>query len=167
MFPQGQFTTVLISAKAIIHRVPGYHDVEREIDSRKILFDPRLSDRAYVTLLGNIKIGPEAVSGTPLSLAGTLVHEVHHLSQPLLYRTWSFWRGIFRREHPHKWLEWPAYRAQAQFLLEADAAHVPGGRLEALDVLESFLFHYGMPENLEADSGISDLMAHIARTKEN
>ena len=48
-----------------------------------------------------------------------------------------------------KWLEWPAYRQQISFLLAAARQGFPEAAEEALEVLESFRFHYGEPDDAE------------------
>ena len=143
---QRDFERLLRSALAVIESVSDYSDVSERILFHKIFYSPQFTDRAEVTLWGGIRVGP-AACGSALGLAGTLVHEEYHLKQPLLWRTWSFWRGILRREHTMKWLEWPAYRQQISFLMAAARQGIPGAAVEAQDVLDSFRSHYGEPED--------------------
>jgi hypothetical protein len=140
-----EFQTRLEVALNLLRSVPGYIDDASSILFHKILYISHLKDRAQISVLGTIRVGPLAAFASPVSLAGTLVHELHHARQPLLYRTWSFWRGVFRREHPHKWLEWPAYDAQIRFLRAASAAGISGAAEEAEEVLAAFRLHYGEP----------------------
>ena len=142
------FERLLRSALDVIRSTYDYLDVSERILFRRIYYSPKFIDRAEITLLGAIRVGPAACESA-VSLAGTLVHEEFHLRQPLLWRTWSFWRGIWRREHTMKWLEWPAYRQQISFLLAAARQGFPEAGSEAREVLESFRFYYGEPEDAE------------------
>lgn len=140
-------TQSVAAAIAVIRSVDPWQPVADRLARRRIEFAPRLRDRAMVSFLGVIKIGPEAANSSLISLAGTLVHEEWHTRQPLLHRTWSFWRGVFTRQHPMKWLEWPAYNAQIAFLQDAFKFGVPEAGPEAIAVLQSFVNHYGSPDD--------------------
>jgi hypothetical protein len=104
----------------LIEATPGFADVGRHLfsmeQSGRILFEPKLEDRAQAGLLGTITLGPEAIQGSVLSLAQTLVHEYFHLRQNPFLKTVSFWSGVFTRTHPMKRFEEPAYAFALEFL---------------------------------------------------
>ncbi len=128
---------VIRDAVALIGSVPGYARVARDLERRRILFDPRLPDRGQASLGGTIRIGPETLHGDRdavlVALAGTLVHEHHHTRQNPFLKTLSFWRGVFTRTHPMGRYERPAYEQQSAFL---DALALSHPELAALAARE-------------------------------
>jgi hypothetical protein len=110
----------LHEALHIVRATPGYAAVAVELSQLasegQIHFNPDLEDRALVGLLGTLTLGPEALHGSPLSLAQTLVHEHFHLRQNPLLKTLSFWSGVLSGTHVMRRYEKPAYWAAHQFL---------------------------------------------------
>lgn len=151
---QEQDHAIIASASAAIELIaatPGYdavaRDLRRRLERGRLRFVPTLEDRAQAGLTGVIRIGPEAMHGTVLSLAATLVHEHYHLRrQHPLHKTVSFWNGVLTRRPVMRAYEAPAYRAQEVFL-EAVAAAFPNLADEALQersmVAAAFSSQYG------------------------
>jgi hypothetical protein len=125
----------LQEALRIIRVTPGYAKVAIELaqwaSDNRILIDPNIEDRAHAGLLGTLTLGLEAVQGSPLSLAQTLVHEHFHLrlQNPFL-KTVSFWSGVARGAHVMRRYEQPAYQAAHDFLQVVKEAS-PGLAIEA------------------------------------
>lgn len=108
-------------ALRIIRATPGYAPIGVELAQMaaddRIRLDPTLEDRAQAGLLGTLTLGPEAMEGSPLSLAQTLIHEHFHLHrQSPWLKTWSFWSGVAQGTPVMKRYEQPAYRAAHDFL---------------------------------------------------
>ena len=138
-------------AVRLIAATPGYADVARDLERigarGGIRFAPALADRAHAGLLGTITLGPEALEGSVLSLAQTLVHEHYHLRrQTPFHKTASFWAGVFTGRPVMQAYEHPAYRAALDFL-EAIARAFPEHADEAVAerqaVAASLRAHYG------------------------
>ena len=106
----------LTEALALIARVPGYAGIAQNLTRRTIRYIPTLVDRGQATLLGVILIGPEALEGSLVGLAETLVHEEFHTRQNHLLKTHSFWSGVFTRTPVMARYERPAYQAALDFL---------------------------------------------------
>lgn len=109
------------AALELIRSTPGYETVAADLQSLhargRVHYVPTLPDRAHAGLLGAITLGPEAVTGSALSLAETLVHEHFHLKrQSHLAKTVSFWAGIATRTPVMARYERPAYQAALDFL---------------------------------------------------
>jgi hypothetical protein len=119
-------------ALRLISDTPGYEAIGAELIQLaargRIRIDAALPDRAQAGLLGTITLGPEALEGSPLSLAQTLVHEQYHLHQNPFLKTVSFWGGIFSRTPVMKRYEQPAYQAAIDFLEAVGKAHLPLAR---------------------------------------
>lgn len=112
------------------------------------MYHADLPDRARVTLRNTIILGPEALLSSPLSLAGTLVHEEFHTRQNPFHKTRSFWLGVFNRQHPMARYEWPAYHCQIRFLINLSQL-LPDMNDQCINeaklVLLSYISHYGEP----------------------
>ena len=110
----------LQEALHIVRVTPGYATVGVELSQLasqgRIDFDPDLEDRAHASLSGTLRLGPEAVQSSPLSLAQTLVHEHFHLCQNPFLKTLSFWSGVASGTPVMRRYEKPAYRAAHDFL---------------------------------------------------
>ena len=112
----------------LIHSVHGYEAAADFLtclhSQRRIRFDATLPDRAHAGLTRTITLGPEAVEGSTLSLAQTLVHEYFHLKhQHPLHKTVSFWSGVATRTPTMLRFERPAYQSAIDFLEAAKRAH--------------------------------------------
>ncbi|WP_309719214.1 hypothetical protein [Armatimonas sp.] len=133
-------------AIALIARVPGYAPIAQNLARRTVRYVPTLEDRGQATLLGVILIGPEALQGSLVGLAETLVHEEFHTRQNHFLKTYSFWSGVFTRTPVMARYERPAYQAALDFL-SALAAVSPEHSDEALaeyDMVQaSFSAFYG------------------------
>lgn len=134
----------------LISATPGYEAVAHRLRRAPIHLSPTLSDRAQTSLWGQITLGPEPFAGTEdaacVSLAGTLVHEHHHLRQNPLEKTASFWLGFAARRHPMRRYEAPAYAAQQEFLCRVARSHpalYQTAQAEQEQVQAAFAFHYG------------------------
>lgn len=140
------------AALDLIAATPGYaaaaRDLARLQDRGRIRFAPTLADRAHAGLTGRITLGPEALDGSVLGLAETLVHEYHHTRQFPLLKTLSFWKGVLTRTPVLRAYERPAYQAACDFLT-AVARHFPDLTAEAAAehaaVRETFAANYGGP----------------------
>jgi hypothetical protein len=140
----------LVAAIALIAATPGYADVAADLQERldrgRLRFVPTLEDRAQAGLTGVLSLGPEALQGSVLSLAATLVHEHYHLCRQSHFgKTLSFWKGVVTRRPVMRDYEAPAYQAQGEFL-QAVAASFPDHADEALEeqslVAQSFDSNY-------------------------
>ena len=136
----GETAMRFAAAINLIRRVPGYEPVAQELQELygqdKLRFDPSLEDRGQTALNGAIRIGPEAMGESAVSLAATPVHENYHRHQSPLLKTVSFWTGIVTRNDTMQQYEAPAYNAAAQFL-EVLAVAVPEVALEARNEAEA------------------------------
>lgn len=108
-------------AIALIRRTSGYTDVADDLDawfaSLDVIYDPNLPDRAQVSVLGTLILGPEPFEPPLLGLAETLVHEHHHrFRQHHLQKTVSVWAGIATRTPVMARYERPAWRAALAFV---------------------------------------------------
>ncbi|MCX6367197.1 MAG: hypothetical protein NTX57_10875 [Armatimonadetes bacterium] len=121
----------IAEAIALIGRTPGYERAAQNLSRRRILYVPTLEDRGQATLFGVILIGPEALQGSLVGLAETLVHEEFHTRQNHFLKTHSFWSGVFTRTPVMARYERPAYQAALDFLT-ALAAAFPEHAEEAL-----------------------------------
>ena len=137
-------------AVRLIAATPGYADVARDLERLAvrggIRFAPALVDRAHAGLLGTITLGPEALEGSVLSLAQTLVHEHYHLRrQTPFHKTVSFWRGVFTGRPVMQAYERPAYQAALDFL-DAVAHALPDyadeAHMERAEVTAAFHANY-------------------------
>jgi hypothetical protein len=135
----------------LIAATPGYQTVARDLEwlarRGRIRFVPTLTDRAHAGLLGAITLGPEALAGSALSLAETLVHEHYHLRrQSHFAKTASFWQGVFTQTPVMARYERPAYQTALDFL-HAVARAFPDladeAQGEATAVMETYAAHYG------------------------
>lgn len=134
----------------LIAAVPGYQDAAKHLRRARIVLSRTLPDRAQTSLRGHITLGLEPFAGegeaARVSLAGTLIHEHHHLRQRSLEKTASFWLGVVTRRPLMRRYEAPAYAAQQEFL-RALARHVPTlqatADAELAQVQAAFVFHYG------------------------
>jgi hypothetical protein len=113
-------------AVELVARTPGYESEASELADLlrrgRLRYAPELEDRALVTLTGVIKLGPEALDGSLVGLAETLVHERYHLHQPHLHKTASFWAGVATRTPVMRRYERPAYLAGLRFLQAVERA---------------------------------------------
>jgi hypothetical protein len=130
-------TTAIRAAIDLIAATPGYQevasDLQERLDQGRLRFAPDLDDRAQAGLTCVLTLGPEALGSSPLSLAGTLVHEHFHLCrQSPLGKTVSFWKGLLASEPVMREYEQPAYEAQEAFLV-AVACAFPDRAHEALE----------------------------------
>jgi hypothetical protein len=111
----------IAQAIQLIARTPGHDDVAADLTRRfeagRIRFKPSMIDRGEATLSGNILLGPEAIEGSMLGLAETLVHEHYHLHQPPILKSVSLWMGVFTRTPLMRRYERPAYEAALRFLV--------------------------------------------------
>ena len=110
------FAARIKEAIDLVAQTPGYMEIARDLlllQSRgRIRYVPEMTDRAHAGLTGSLTLGPEALWGSVLSLAETLVHEHYHLRrQGHLAKTLSFWRGVFTRSPTMRAYERPAYDA--------------------------------------------------------
>jgi hypothetical protein len=112
----------IAEAVALIGRTPGYEGVAQNLLRRTIRYIPTLEDRGQATLTGVILIGPEALLGSLVGLAETLVHEEFHTRQSHFLKTHSFWSGVFTRTPVMARYERPAYQAALDFLTALAAA---------------------------------------------
>ncbi|WP_395090086.1 hypothetical protein [Armatimonas sp.] len=110
-------------AIALIACVPGYEAIAQNLTRRTVRYVPELSDRGQATLTGVILIGPEALLGSVVGLAETLVHEEFHTRQNHLLKTHSFWSGVFTRTPVMARYERPAYQAALDFLAVLAVSH--------------------------------------------
>ena len=99
---------------------PVAETLTRWLDAGRIVYVPTLVDRAHAGLTGRITLGPEALSGSLLGLAETLVHEWWHIARQVpLEKTASFWLGVATGTPTMARYERPAYRAALEFLTAA------------------------------------------------
>ena len=136
----------IAEAIALIGRVPGYERVAQNLVRRTIRYIPTLEDRGQATLTGVILIGPEALLGSLVGLAETLVHEEFHTRQSHLLKTHSFWSGVFTRTPVMARYERPAYQAALDFLAALGGAfpeYAAEARAEYDMVQVSFEASYG------------------------
>ncbi len=132
-------------AIALIARVPGYAEVAQNLSRRTVRFVPTLIDRGQVTLMGVILIGLEALEGSLVGLAETLVHEEFHTRQRHLLKTHSFWSGVFTRTPVMARYERPAYKAALEFLLALASTfpeHSKEAHVESEAVRASYAANY-------------------------
>ena len=136
----------IAEAIALIARVPGYGEVAQNLACRTVRYVPTLEDRGEATLFGVILIGPEALEGSLVGLAETLVHEEFHTRQNHFLKTHSFWSGVFTRTPVMARYERPAYRAALDFLAALAAAfpeHADEALAEHEMVQASYSAFYG------------------------
>jgi hypothetical protein len=145
MSPEPQIQPQITEAMALIASVPGYASVAERLTRRTIRFVPTLIDRGEARLSGVILIGPEALLGSTIGLAETLVHEEFHTRQNPLLKTHSFWSGIFTKTPVMARYERPAYQAALDFLSALAVAHpqlTAEASAEAEAIRASFLTNY-------------------------
>jgi len=136
----------------LIGRTPGYAGEARELADLlargRIHCAPGLEDRALVTLTGRIQLGPEALDGSLVGLAATLIHERFHLHQSPFLKTASFWAGVATRTPILRRYERPAYAAALRFLQTVagtfpDLATIARGEAEGVEA--TFAAVFGAP----------------------
>jgi hypothetical protein len=136
---------ICAEALDLVGDTPLFEETAARLRLFPIRYIKNLGDRAQLSF-NTILLGPEAVSGSATSLAGTLVHEEWHTHQNPFLKTASFWRGVVSRNHPMRLFEWPAYRRQIAFLRAVARAGLdPSASDEADLVIEWFRRHYGEP----------------------
>ena len=135
MAQEADAVVVIEAAIALIASVPGYEGVGESLVRRRVSYVPTLEDRGQATLTGVILIGPEALEGSLVGLAETLVHEEFHTRQNPFLKTHSFWSGVFTQTPVMARYERPAYGAAISFL-EALARSQPALAQEALSEAE-------------------------------
>jgi hypothetical protein len=136
----------IAEALALVGSVPGYGEIARNLSQRTVRYVPTLEDRGQATLRGVILIGPEALEGSLIGLAQTLVHEEFHTRQNHFLKTHSFWSGVFTRTRVMARYERPAYQAALEFLAALAVAfpeHADEARAEANAVRTSYQIFYG------------------------
>jgi len=139
-------------AIALILRTPGYEDAARDLADAvargKMRFAADIEDRAHAGLTGVYHIGDEALSGSRLGLAETLIHERHHTQQNPLAKTASFWKGALTGANVMRDFERPAYEAAIAFLQTVERS-LPDladeARYEQSAIRQVFLSEYGEP----------------------
>lgn len=139
-----------LDAIALIGRVPGYEGMAQELSALlaagRVRFAETMHDRGRASLTGTITLGGEALAGSVLGLAETLIHENYHRHQNHFLKTASFWAGVGTGTHPMGRYERPAYAATLRFL-QAVEAHLPEwadeARREQAAILAAFSRHYG------------------------
>ncbi len=137
-------------AIALILRTPGYEEAARDLSDTvargKMRFAADIEDRAHAGLTGVYHIGDEALNGSCLGLAETLIHERHHTHQNPLAKTASFWKGAFTGANIMRDYERPAYEAAIEFL-QAVERWLPDladeARQEQSAIRQVFLTEYG------------------------
>lgn len=135
----------------LIYQTPGHSEIARDLllflSRGDIRFVPTLPDRAHAGLMGALTLGPEALSGEPLGLAETLVHEHYHLRrQHPLHKTVSFWAGVLTRTNVMRAYEKPAYRAALRFLAGVEQAFpdlAGAAQRERNGIAQTFMASYG------------------------
>lgn len=140
----------IAQAVTLIAQVPGYTPVAQDLATRPIYFVPTLKDRGEARLNGSILIGPEALEGSLVGLAETLVHEQFHTQQSPFAKTPSFWLGVFTRTPLMARYERPAYRAALRFL-EQVALALPEHAADALREAEAVRLAYTILYKLPLD----------------
>jgi hypothetical protein len=143
-----RFESLLKEAIQLIESTPRFATTGRRLRRLNVRYSPTLNDRGAASLLGVIRVGPEAVSDGPISLAGTLVHEEYHTRQNPFLKTASVWAGVATRTAPMARYEWPAYREQVAFLRDLasrDPLLAEAALAEAEAVCTSVYSYYGKP----------------------
>ncbi len=107
----------------LIRRTVGYSAVADDLEgwfaAGNVRYDPDLSDRAQVSVLGFLILGPEPFEPPLLGLAETLVHEHHHrFRQHHFEKTVSVWAGLATRTPIMARYERCAWRAALRFVQE-------------------------------------------------
>jgi hypothetical protein len=147
------FAPRLQDAVSLVRATPRFEtvgdDLAHLLSGGKLQFIPTLADRGEATLGGRLLIGPEAIYGSLVSLAETLVHEHWHLRrQPPLQKTASFWIGVATGKPVMRRYEMPAYKAALEFLAAVEEAFpllADEARTEQEMVRASFALFYGGP----------------------
>jgi len=138
----------IAQAVSLIAQVPGYSMIAQDLAARRVLFVPKLKDRGEARLSGTILIGPEALEGSFVGLAETLVHEQFHTQQNPFAKTPSFWLGVFTGTPLMARYERPAYRAALRFLEQlalSHREHADEAQREAEAVRLSYASLYRLP----------------------
>jgi len=143
----------------MIRRTPGHtvvaDDLEAWFASGDVIYEPNLPDRAQVTVLGILILGPEPFDPPLLGLAETLVHEHHHrFRQHHLQKTVSVWAGIATRTPAMARYERPAWRAALAFVhavRQHQICNPADCDSEEFAIRTSWEIHYQIPLEPEPD----------------